>query len=212
MEISVDGTLTVDVYDVSFSNLPPEMWWWYYINPMRGSFVQWRDPQMMQRFSFSQVAINSFISAGDSFRAKGSFSDECKKTLAALGTDIGTLKARRPVIIDGTFNNTLYWTLYSPNLQAAAKAGPDGMKPISQVMREDLGTKAMSEAGGNTIYINPNLVNFSTGSENIATYIHEVIHNATGLLDPDIQRALNLPEGHGTKNISDLLQKQCVEK
>jgi hypothetical protein len=39
--------------------------------------------------------------------------------------------------------------------------------------------------------------------------MHEVIHNMTGLTDPDIQRALGLDETKPSDNITQKLKKDC---
>lgn len=40
--------------------------------------------------------------------------------------------------------------------------------------------------------------------------MHELLHNVTGLTDPDLQSALGLPDGNGSDNISQKLLTDCL--
>jgi hypothetical protein len=67
---------------------------------------------------------------------------------------------------------------------------------------------AVAQLGGPNIYLNSTLINAGDYYTNRATALHEILHNVTGLTDPDIQRRFGLPEGI-SDNITKKLLKDC---
>jgi ribosomal protein S2 len=80
-------------------------------------------------------------------------------------------------------------------------------------MRESVGQPgvwAISELGGSNIYVNA--ARWVGGMKsNMATLMHEVLHNITGKTDDQLQDALKLKVQDDTSNISHKLQKDCIK-
>ena len=73
------------------------------------------------------------------------------------------------------------------------------------------GTKAVSQLGGNTIYLDPNYVLSNSDFFDAALYTHESLHNL-GLLDGQVEAALGLTNAQcemGSVCITLRLQKDC---
>lgn len=71
------------------------------------------------------------------------------------------------------------------------------------------GTVAVAQLGGHDIYINPRMINSANPYQNLGIVFHEVLHNITGLTDPDIQRAFGLSEKGPSDNITQKLIRDC---
>ena len=71
------------------------------------------------------------------------------------------------------------------------------------------GTTAVSELGGNHIYVNPGSFGLRLG--NVASIFHEVLHNVTGLTDDEIQSNLGLAVTPVTFNITQKLFDDCLK-
>lgn len=72
------------------------------------------------------------------------------------------------------------------------------------------GTVAVSQLGGPKIYVNPTMINPHDYFQNLGLVFHEVLHNVTGLTDPDIQRAFGLDQDKPSSNIAQKLINDCL--
>ena len=73
--------------------------------------------------------------------------------------------------------------------------------------------QAMSELGGNRVFINPEAFINSGTNWNSATLLHELIHNVTGKLDQELQYDLFGLGGMSPNagNITDQITKDCFK-
>ncbi|MGZ3727370.1 MAG: hypothetical protein ACXWQQ_16330 [Pseudobdellovibrio sp.] len=72
------------------------------------------------------------------------------------------------------------------------------------------GLVAMAQMGRSIIYLNAGLINPNAYYQNLATVLHELLHNVTSLTDSDIQRKFNIPEGVSSENISKKMSDDCL--
>lgn len=67
----------------------------------------------------------------------------------------------------------------------------------------------MAELGGPNIYLSPaHVASLGTGGLE-AMLFHELLHNVTGLTDPDLQRAMGLGAAGGSINITLKVIEKC---
>jgi len=135
----------------------------------------------------------------------------CGKDLDKLGLEPEDIRqgAKAANIINGTGSQRSLSSLYSdqgnPGIQKLGSS-------VQGTVGEDLakpGHVAVAELGGNDIYVDPAKINPADYFFNKATAFHEVIHNITGMTDPDIQRALGLKENVPSENITKKLEGDC---
>jgi hypothetical protein len=110
---------------------------------------------------------------------------------------------------------TPVYSLYA-NSPLAGAAAADQTKQLSvgfMVARAPNMTDAMSQLNGNDIFVKPVAAWFSETS-NLQNYegtlLHEVLHNVTGLTDPDIQKDLGIGVTPNTVNITNKLMDDCL--
>ena len=136
----------------------------------------------------------------------------CRQDLNALHTTPQAMQAgaQNAQLFNGTTSNALRSSLYSGLKDAYASAQAQfGSQTISQAMAIDPNTVALSALEGNSIFVNPALMQSGTFWNNAANIAHEVAHNVTGLTDSEIQDRLGLTVQKDTTNISDKLKKDC---
>jgi hypothetical protein len=109
---------------------------------------------------------------------------------------------------EGRASSILEASLYANTANAASAAAQYGNLTIGQFQAQNPGTVAQSQLNGNTVYINPSLINPGNFYQNLGTMLHEILHNVTGLTDGDIQSALGLGGGV-SNNITQRLIKDC---
>jgi RHS repeat-associated protein len=126
-------------------------------------------------------------------------SPDCEKYLNTLGTSRANLQAHVPNVrvIDSSGGNTPYAELYrySSQLYGAAQA-TYGNTTIYDQMNVSAGpnqiTRAASTLHGNEIFINDQhwAWSGSKSGSNLATFMHEMMHNLTGAVDQVLEDAL----------------------
>jgi RHS repeat-associated protein len=135
----------------------------------------------------------------------------CQKLLAALGITAEQVRAgaRAANIMNGVGStvprSSLYETAPNPDLRRVGKT-------ITETVGDHLakpGVVAASQLGGPDIYVDPGKFNVSDYWQNLSIVFHEVVHNVTGLTDPDIQRRLVLDESKPSDNITQEIKKNC---
>jgi TRAP-type uncharacterized transport system substrate-binding protein len=93
-----------------------------------------------------------------------------------------------------------------PNLASAA-AAQYGSTAVGTYLAQNQNVKAVADLNGYRVFINPALWG-ADGRADMATVIHELIHNATGLTDSDFERKLEAA-GLG-KDLSAELRAKCI--
>jgi len=151
--------------------------------------------------------------AAQTIAGQSKFRQPCEETLAALGLTGDALRtaAKNVVLADATTANVARAALYRNTVLYNSAVSEFGSQTIAQAATPTSGIAAFAELSGNTVYIDSRWISpFGTAYyDRVATMAHELIHNATGLTDSDIQRRLGLAEVRASKNISDRLRKDC---
>lgn len=155
------------------------------------------------------------------WRDKRNWSDQCKKTLGDAGVSPKTvgsweidavsriqLAAATVGIEDGTYSRTLVRDLYANN-PALARAVSQ-TDTVADVFAASGGTSAMTSMAQGIVYIRPEHFNSYGSGYLAAMMLHEVLHNVTGLTDPDLQRNLGLSEDGGSRNVTLRLMQDCL--
>jgi hypothetical protein len=166
--------------------------------PSNGAVGAWR---MASRY-LAIIAKSRLLSANP----------KCANDLAALGTSEAAIAqgATNATIQNGVGSSVPMSSLYanSPTLGrlASTVAGTVGEKIAGEA-----GTVAVAQLYGSNIYLNPALIDPGTASGILGDVFHEIVHNVTGLTDPDIQRDLMPPLDTGvpSANISNRLLWDC---
>jgi RHS repeat-associated protein len=127
---------------------------------------------------------------------------DCLDDLKKLGITSDDVHAGADAanFINGVGSNVPLQDLYPSNLHVSGTVGGKLAEP---------GTVAVASLVGHDIYFNPANIKASDYYFNLGTAMHEVIHNITGLTDPDVQRKLGIDEQHASSNITDKLIKDC---
>jgi RHS repeat-associated protein len=165
-------------------------------------------------------AVDSFAAAQASFKGaaqdlakKGKFKKRCEDDFRALHVTDNQVRtgAASAVFLNGVGSDVTLASLYATSpvqsiaAQAAAVTGTVGDLIASKAST----TVAVAQLGGPNIYLNPGAINPADYWQNIANVLHEVLHNVTGLTDPDIERLLHLPETEASDAITQKLKKDC---
>jgi hypothetical protein len=89
---------------------------------------------------------------------------------------------------------------------------PNGVSStrVADAFNFNRGQAAFTPYGGNTIYINANILNVDFSDRNEALIMHELMHSEWGLSDFDIQEALGLDTSRPSANITEWLRENCV--
>jgi RHS repeat-associated protein len=136
---------------------------------------------------------------------------DCQNLLATLGVTAAQViaGAQAANIMNGVGSTVSLSSLY------ATSSNPDVQKNANTVTGTvgerlaDPGTRAVAQLGGPAIYVDPAKFDVADYWQNLATVMHEVLHNVTGLTDSDIQRKLGLDENKPSHNITEKLKKDC---
>jgi RHS repeat-associated protein len=160
--------------------------------------------------TFSQ-AQGAFLNAAKSL-AKNSFSkSKCQADFKAL--DVSTTQVQqgcsKAVFLNGIGSNVTMASLYATSPNAGVRqAGKSQKGTVGSFIAANPGTVAVSQLGGPDIYLNASLISPTDFYQNEGVVLHEVLHNVTGLTDPDIQGDLGLPEA-ASNNITQRLIGDC---
>jgi hypothetical protein len=183
-----------------------------------GIFIQWWWVLDRQKFTtwfwsaFPTSTISSLQDAAKGLSKKKLNNKNCKKDLAALGV---TADQVRKGAVNANFLNgvgstvplsSLYATSPIPNIQ---KLAPSVTGTVGDTLAQS-GNVAVSQLGGPNIYVNPAMIKPADYWQNLGLAFHEVLHNITGLTDPDIQRALGLKDNEPSDNITKKLIRDCL--
>jgi hypothetical protein len=156
-------------------------------------------------------AKGAFQRAANSIAKKKNFKQPCNSDFAALGITMAAVEADAANlnIQNGYANTTLESSLYANTPQAASAVAQYGSETIGQYFAQNPSTVAEAQLNGNTIYINPALVNPNSYFQNLGVVLHEILHNVTGLTDNAIQSAFGLSTSGVSDNITQKLIKDC---
>src|SRR5262249_36040813 len=135
---------------------------------------------------------------------------DCQKDLAALGV---TADQVRKGAVNANFLNGVGSTVPLSSLYATSPVPSVRSLPVTGTVGDALakpGVVAESQLGGPNIYVNPALIKPADYFQNMGVAFHEVLHNITGLTDPDIQRALGLKDNGPSDNITKKLIRDCL--
>jgi len=163
-------------------------------------------------------AGTSFANAQNAFQndakalAKKKFSKNCDKDLAAIAVTDDQVHngAANAVFLNGVGSGVMMSSLYATSPVASVRqAGKSLTGTVGGFITSNPGTVAVAQLGGPDIYLNAALINPTDYYTDMATVLHEVLHNVSGLTDPDLQRRLGLPESSVTDNITKKLLNDC---
>ena len=157
--------------------------------------------------------IDALAQAAKDLSKKKLDKKNCQKDLAELGVSADQIRsgAGAANIINGVGStvplSSLYATSPNPLVQRNANSVTG---TVGSYLASNPGVVAVSQLGGSNIYVNPGLISPGNYFQNLGTAFHEVVHNVTGLTDPDIQRALGLNESPISENITQKLIRDCL--
>ncbi len=163
--------------------------------------------------SLRHPPVDALSNAAKDLSKKKLDKKNCQKDLAALGTTADQVRtgAQAANVVNGIGStvplSSLYATSPNPLVQRNANSVPG---TVGSYFASNPGAVALSQLGGSNIYVNPGLISPANYFQNLGVAFHEVIHNVTGLTDPDVQRALGLKESPITDNITQKLVKDCL--
>jgi RHS repeat-associated protein len=157
------------------------------------------------------AAKSAFQGDAKTIANKKNFKTPCNNDFAALGTSAAAVQADAANldIENGAGSTSLQASLYANTAVAGNAATQFGNQTIGQFFSTNPGVAAEAQLNGNTIYINPSMINLNNYYQNLATVLHEILHNVTGLSDDAIQTALGLSTSQVSNNITQKLLKDC---
>jgi RHS repeat-associated protein len=164
-----------------------------------------------QRGGGFQAAQGAFRRAAQDL-AKKNFKQPCNDDLAALGTNAAAVRtgAGKAAFLYGVGNTATMASLYASSPVASVRQAARSLTgTVGSYIASHTGVVAVAQLGGSNIYLNPSLINTTDYFQNISIVLHEVLHNVTGLTDPDMQRALRLSTSEISDNITQRLRKDC---
>jgi hypothetical protein len=144
--------------------------------------------------------------SADDIAEKKKWSEECEGLLASLGTSSTAIAAAasRAIFIEAPGSTVSYASLYSNTALAASASAQWGSTTVSDYVGQNPATKALAELNGNRVYLNQKW--WGGGYyEDMATVMHELVHNVTGLTDSDIEGKLK----RHIAEFSPLLKTKC---
>ncbi len=173
----------------------------------------------------SGTALDGLTNAGQAasrLENKTSWSEKCKQTLAAAGiaprdVDNGLMldavsqvqaAASAVEFVDGTTSGALVQSLYAGRPELERAVNPS--QTVAQALAASPATNAMATLLSSTVYIRPSSFSYYGSGWIMATVLHELLHNITGLTDPDLQRNLGLSDSGGSVNITLRLAADCL--
>jgi hypothetical protein len=144
--------------------------------------------------------------------AKKNFRQPCENDFALLGTNGADVRlgAANVNIQNGTNSSVLKADLYANTTLYAAAQAQFGATTVGQYQQLNPGTVAQAELKGNDIYINSSLIDPYAYYQNLGVTLHEILHNVTGLTDPDIQTKFFGKSGGLSDDITQKLIKDCL--
>jgi hypothetical protein len=191
-----------------------------------GAAADWHIPQLMipPNFDLGNAQSNpssgrteiSFHSAfhiasraADRIATKNKWSRDCERLLAKLGTSGAAISeaASKVLFFEAPGSTVTMASLYANTALSPSAIGQYGNETIaSYIQREP--TKALGELNGNRVFINQAYWGFSF-YDDMATVMHELVHNATTLTDPDISLRLKDDMHRYQESFSGLLKLKC---
>ena len=140
------------------------------------------------------------------------FKKNCENDFAALKITDNQVRAAagNAVFLNGVGSSVSLASTYATSpVASVAQAGSALTGTVGGFIASNPGTVALAQLGGKNIYINAGLINPADFFQDISVVLHELLHNITGLTDPDIQTALGLPSSDVTDNIAQKLKADC---
>ncbi len=184
-----------------------------------GNKGPWNDPPGQKTiitsprtFSAAQAAFQNDAKA----LAKKKFGKNCEKDFTAVGVTDSQVQAgaSSAVFINGNGSNVTMSSLYATSpVPSVRQAGSTVTGTVDAFIFSHPGTVAVAQLGGPDIYLNAALINPTDYYTDIATVLHELLHNVSGLTDPDIQNDLGLPtvDKNGNPISSDNITKKLLK-
>jgi RHS repeat-associated protein len=154
--------------------------------------------------------VRTLVKAAKDLQKQKLSRKDCKKLLNALGVTAEQVRqaALQANFINGVGSTVPLSSLYANSpVPSVRRAGAAVTGTVGEALAEP-GVVAWAQMGGSNVYVDPSKINPANYWQNMATVFHEVLHNITGMTDPDIQRALGLPE-NGSSNITNRIVKDC---
>jgi hypothetical protein len=140
------------------------------------------------------------------------FSQPCNNDLTALGTNVAAVQngAANAQFLDGAGSAVTMASLYASSPVASiANLANAVTGTVGSTIASNAGIVALSQLGGSAIYLNSSMIDPSDYYQDISTVLHEVLHNVTGLTDPDIEKALSLAQNGVSDVITQKLKTDC---
>ncbi len=158
--------------------------------------------------------IDAFKNAANNL-AKKKFKPKCLADFGKLGVtgDQVHQAAAAANFLNGIGSTVSLASLYqSSPVPSVRQAGRSATGTVGSFFANNPGTVALSQLGGNDIYLNPGLIDPSNYYQTLGTVLHEVLHNVSGLTDQGVgglQDLLGLKQQDVTDNVTQKLIKDC---
>jgi len=175
--------------------------------------------QLVESIQFAQ-AQSAFQNAATLIAGTKNWSANCEQDFTALGLTDSAVEAgaSNAQFLDGVGSSATMASLYAgasnPRVGQLGALLPGTVG--QDIATNPMGVVADAQLGGNLIYLNGTLISAllngnypAVGFDVTSVTLHELVHNLTGLTDPDIQRALGLSQGGVSDNISQKLKADC---
>jgi len=138
--------------------------------------------------------------------AKKKWKKDCEEVLIALGTSGAAISeaAAHVQFLDGTKSTEVVASLYANTPLAKSldeRRKSTEIRDFIVIEEGGKGKKALAELNGSKIYLNPKWW-ANEYFDDMATVLHELIHNVTGLTDADF-------ENRGYEDLSNVLKAKC---
>jgi len=155
------------------------------------------------------LAQGAFQRAAQSLSKNPLSKKNCQKDLTALGTSAAAVEqgAANAVFLEGVESTTTMQSLLQTSPIIANRSLYVG-GTVGEYFVTDPYAVAIAQLGGPDIYLNQGQISPSDTYGNLATVMHEVLHNVTGMTDQQIQGRLGLPRA-SSNNITGKLRADC---
>jgi len=158
------------------------------------------------------AAKGLFISLARTISKMTKFKPNCNSDFVAVGTTASaiTAGAASAVFFNGDGSTVSLASTYANSpIPGVAQAGSGLSGTVGSYIASNPGTVALAQLGAPGIYLNASLINTGNYYQDISVLLHELLHNVTGLTDPDIQSAFGLSTSAPSDNITQKLLKDC---
>ncbi len=140
-------------------------------------------------------------------------SEKCAEDLAKLGTNLDELVSQVGEIVFGN-GRTSFDVPYSSLFPGQAGASQEALNPglsVGAFFAVRRGVRALSDINDKrTVYINPALIRGDNRKMG-GLLLHEAVHQKTGKVDPDLQKALGYSEKEASEVVGLRLAKDCLK-